>query len=398
VPAMDIARPESASQARLLRLLREGSRSRAELFAASGLPRGKLIQELGRLEDVGLIQSGGRAASRGGRRSTLVGVHRDLRFIGVDLGATSIDVAITDAELNVIAHLAEPADIRQGPKVILRRVTELIGKLRTDFGDQIAGIGVGVPGPVRFTDGVPVSPPIMPGWNAYPVRDHFAREHGCPAIVDNDVNVMAAGELWGGVGRSVENFMFVKIGTGIGCGIVVRGGIYRGADGCAGDIGHVIVDPDGPVCACGNAGCLESLFGGAALTRDATAAARSGASPTLAARLTQQPELASEDVGAAAAEGDPVSVALIREGGRRVGHVLATLVSCLNPSLIVIGGGVAELGHVLLAEIRGVVYRRSLPLATGNMPIVRSELGQRAGVVGAAVMASDHVFSVPTAP
>jgi glucokinase-like ROK family protein len=390
------ARPDTVGQGRLLRLLRdEGPRSRAELGELAGMARSKLEAELVRLKQVGLVQEGGKAASRGGRRSTLVELSSFLHFGGIDLGATSIRVAIMNAELQVEAHVAEPMEIRRGPEQVLARAGELIEKLARDRGVQLTGIGVGVPGPVRFLDGMPVSPPIMPGWHEYPVRDLLARRFGCPVLVDNDVNVMAVGEHWGGVAKSVYNYLFVKIGTGIGCGIMIRGQVYRGIDGCAGDIGHINVDPDGPVCACGNSGCLEAMFGGAALVRDALAAARSGASPPLAERLARKQAITPEDVGQCAAEGDPVAIGLIRDGGRRVGLVLAGLVSFFNPSMIVIGGGLAGLGHLLLAEIRGVVYRRSLPLATGNLPIVLSELGPSAGAVGAAVMISDHVFSIP---
>jgi predicted NBD/HSP70 family sugar kinase len=232
----------------------------------------------------------------------------------------------------------------------------------------------------------------MPGWDRYPVRDVLAREYGCPVVVDNDVNIMAIGERYGGVARSVDNLLFLKIGTGVGCGIYLGGEVYRGTDGCAGDIGHMWVDDHGPVCSCGNVGCLEALFSGSALARDALAAARSEASPALAERLAANGTLTARDVADGAAEGDATCIRLIREGGRRVGTVLAGLVSFANPSMIVIGGGLAGLGHVLLAEIRSVVYRRSLPLATGNLPIVMSELGPRTGVVGAAVLASGLAF------
>jgi glucokinase-like ROK family protein len=390
------ARPDSIGQGRVLRLLRdEGSRSRAELAELAGLSRSRLEAELTRLMQVGLVQEAGKAASRGGRRSTLVELSPFLHFGGVDLGATSLRVAVLTAELEVKAQVEEPVDLRRGPEPVLGRATEMIEKLARDQGVQLAGIGVGVPGPVRFREGMPVSPPIMPGWNEYPVRDIVARRFGCPVLVDNDVNVMAGGEHWGGVAKSVDNYLFVKIGTGIGCGILIRGEVYRGIDGCAGDIGHINVDPDGPVCACGNSGCLEATFGGAALVRDALAAARSGTSEALAERLARKHAITAEDVGQCAAEGDPVAIGLIRYGGRRVGLVLAGLVSFFNPSMIVIGGGLAGLGHLLLAEIRGVVYRRSLPLATGNLPIVLSELGTSAGVIGAAAMISDHVFSIP---
>ncbi|MGW4498071.1 ROK family protein [Micromonospora sp. NPDC004336] len=380
---------------RLLRLLRdEGAVSRAELGARLQMPRPRLLAELERLVGLGYVAEAGLAASRGGRRSTLVELSPHLRFAAVDLGASSIDVEVVNGRLEPVAAYAEPADIRTGPKVILHRVNELLHKARVDGAyERLDAVGIGVPGPVSFRDGVPVSPPIMPGWDRFPVRELLTREHGCPAVVDNDVNIMAIGERHGGVAHSVDDFLFVKIGTGIGCGIYLDGGVYRGTDGCAGDIGHIQVDAHGSMCSCGNVGCLEALFSGAALARDATAAARSGASPALAERLAARGAVTARDVAEGAGEGDVTCIQLIREGGRRVGGVLAGLVSFTNPSMIVIGGGLAQLGHILLAEIRSVVYRRSLPLATGNLPVVLSELGPRAGVAGAAVLASDVAFA-----
>jgi glucokinase-like ROK family protein len=284
----------------------------------------------------------------------------DIRFAAIDLGATSLDVEITDGRLEPLASYNEPADIRSGPKPILHRVDDILAKFKAEgVFQRLNGIGMGVPGPVSYRDGVPVSPPIMPGWDRYPVRELLTREHNCPVVVDNDVNIMAIGERHGGVAHSVDNLLFVKIGTGVGCGIHINGEVYRGPDGCAGDIGHTQVDSHGPVCSCGNVGCLEAIFSGAALARDALAAARSGASPALAERLNIHGTVTAKDVADGASEGDVTCIKLIREGGRRVGTVLATLVSFINPSMIVIGGGVAGLGHVLLAEIRSVVYRRS---------------------------------------
>ena len=392
---MALIRPDNVQQARVLRLLRdEGPRSRAELGDAVELSRSRLAVELERLVRLGLVETGGLAASRGGRRSSIVKIARETRFLGIDIGATSVDVAITDGELRVLTKVAEPMDIRQGPEVVIGSVLKLVGKLRADdVAPGFVGAAVGVPGPVSFREGVPVSPPIMPGWNLFPVRDTFATELGCPVLVDNDVNIMALGEKHAGIARSVNDFLFVKIGTGIGCGIVVGGEVYRGVSGSAGDIGHIRVDDSGPTCLCGNTGCLEAFFGGAALARDALAAARSERSEALARQLKRTKMLTAADVAAAATAGDPIAVGMIRDGGRRVGQVLAGLVSFFNPGLVVIGGGVAGIGHALLAEIRAVVYARSLPLATGNMPIVLSELGGEAGVVGAARLISDHVFS-----
>jgi glucokinase-like ROK family protein len=384
----------------LLHLLRDiGPVSRAELGEAVNLSRSKLAVELDRLAEIGLVERDGLAASRGGRRSGIVRLNRSLRFVGIDIGATSVDVAVTDPELHVLAHASEPADVRQGPDAVLAVALDLLGKLRSDGAAvDVHGVGVGVPGPVSFKDGVPVAPPIMPGWDKFPVRSVLSQHLGAPVLVDNDVNIMALGELHAGLSRTVDDFLFVKIGTGVGCGIVVDGKVYRGVSGSAGDIGHIRVEDEGPLCSCGNTGCLEAFFSGAALAREALDAARSGRSAVLAERWRQADRLTAADVSVAAAAGDAVALELVRSGGRRLGFLLAGLVSFFNPGMVVIGGEVAAgLGHTLLAEVRSVVYRRSLPLATGNLPIVLSEMGPEAGVVGATRLISDSVFSMSDA-
>ncbi len=389
------ARPANAHQARLLHLLRDGGQSsRAQLGDRVDLSRSKLAVEVDRLLETGLVVADGLAASRGGRRSHNVRLNPELRFLGVDIGATSVDVAVTNAELEILGHLNQPLDVREGPVAVFEQVLAMTAKLRaTGLADGIDGAGIGVPGPVRFPEGVPVAPPIMPGWDGFPVREALSQELGCPVMVDNDVNLMAMGEQHAGVARSVADFLCVKIGTGIGCGIVVGGQVYRGTTGSAGDIGHIRAVPDGRPCACGNRGCLEAHFSGAALARGAMEAARQGLSAELADRLAVNGTLTGADVAAAAVAGDTTALDLIREGGSQVGQVIAGLVSFFNPGLVVIGGGVTGLGHNLLAAIRTQVYRQSLPLATGNLPIVLGELGPTAGVIGAARLISDHLFS-----
>ncbi|MCW2761578.1 MAG: hypothetical protein JWR85_1779 [Marmoricola sp.] len=389
-------RAETPTQSRILSYVRdEGPLSRMDLAARLKVSRTTVAAEVGRLVELGLAEDAGPAESRGGRRSSLVDLDAGLRFVGIELGATSMRVAVTDGRLGVLARAtAAAADIRRGPEPVLAEAIEVTRKLLSEMGvERPAGVGIGVPGPVDFQAGVPVSPPIMPGWDKYPVRDALSRELSCPVLLDNDVNVMALGEQHTGVARSASAFLFVKIGTGIGCGIVVDRHLYRGADGCAGDIGHIRIDQSGPLCACGNQGCLEAFFGGAALARDATAAARSGRSSVLSGMLEGADGLTAEHVGVALGQGDAVALQLTRDGGRLVGTVLANLVSFFNPGLIVIGGGVAGLGHTLLAEIRSVIYRQSLPLATGNLPVVLSELGGDAGVIGAARLISDAVYA-----
>ncbi len=371
--------------------------SRSQLIEALGLSRGKISTEVGRLIEVGLLADEGFADSERGRRSSLVGIPYSAGLIAaIDIGATSIDVALTTLGSELVAHRGEPADVRDGPQPVLDRVKALLAELLEEqaaLPQDVLAIGVGVPGPVEQASGLLTVPPIMPGWDRFPIRETFAGEYAAPVFVDNDVNVMALGEHWGGVGKGVDNLLFVKIGTGIGGGIIADRSLYRGTQGCAGDIGHICVDPDGPVCSCGNRGCLEAMAAAPAIASKAERCAREAISPILSGVLEERGELSAKDVGEAASVGDYYALEIIRESGRLVGRVLATLVSTLNPSLIVIGGGVANIGHSLLAEIRSTVYRRSLPLATRNLPIVLSELDETAGVVGASVLAAEGVLA-----
>lgn len=391
---------ENQVQAQVMSFVHAEARpvSRGQLTEALDSSRSKISGEASRLMELGLLAEEGLAESEGGRRSTLLSIPRSAGLlVAVDLGATSIDVALTTLGGEILARRGEPADIKDGPKPILRRVNEVLGELvegQMAEPDDVVGIGVGVPGPVEQAAGVLRSPPIMPGWDRFPIRNAFAGEYAAPVFVDNDVNVMALGEHWGGVGRGVDNLLFVKVGTGIGGGIIADGQLYRGTQGCAGDIGHISVDPNGPVCTCGNLGCLEAMAAAPAIVLEAERRAREGLSPALAAILEERGELTAEDVGKAAGVGDYEALSVIRRSGRLIGRVLATLVSVLNPSLIVIGGGVSQIGHSFLAEIRSAVYQRSLPLATRNLPIVLSELENDAGVVGASVLAAQSVLQV----
>lgn len=240
------ARPANAHQARLLRLLRDGGpNSRAQLGDQVDLSRSKLAVEVDRLLETELVVADGLAASRGGRRSHNIRLNPHLRFLGVDIGATSVDVAVTNAELEILGHINQPMDVREGPVAVFEQVLSMAAKLKaTGLAEGFDGAGIGVPGPVRFPEGIPVAPPIMPGWDGFPVREALSQELGCPVMVDNDVNLMALGEQHAGVARTVADFLCVKIGTGIGCGIVVGGEVYRGTTGSAGDIGHIQAVPE----------------------------------------------------------------------------------------------------------------------------------------------------------
>ena len=375
-----------------------GSRSRSELVTRTGLTRGVVAQRIGELIDLGLVVENEVGPSTGGRPPRRVTFRAEAGHLLVaDLGATSIDVAVTDLDGHILGHRDEPADVQAGPERSLQRIEELFDQLTDatrDLPGHLWGVGIGVPGPVEFRSGRPVSPPIMPGWDGYPVRERFAKRYGAPVWVDNDVNILALGEWRSGIAVGHDNVVVIKIGTGIGAGIISNGRIHRGAQGAAGDVGHIqVVDAASVLCRCGNVGCLEALAGGAALARDGEGLAHSGRSERLRIALEQHGRVTAEDVARAASFGDPLAVSLLQVAGHRVGLMLASVVNFFNPSLIVVGGGVAQSGDQLLAAIRETVYRRSLPLATRDLVVQRSSLGALAGVVGASTMVLEQLFS-----
>jgi len=370
--------------------------SRADLVQRTGLSRATLDARIIGLQNRGLLAETSTGPSTGGRRPRLVAFQKDAGFIvGVDLGLASVDVAVTDLSAGILLHTAHPVDVREGPNTILPLVQRLVEQVIAEASvdpQRIKGLGIGIPGPVETSTGLPISPPNMPGWHQFPIREYLQAAFGWRVFIDNDVNIMALGERWAGCGLAVDNFLWVKLGTGIGCGIICRGHIYRGADGCAGDIGHIAVGNEDVACMCGNTGCLGRLAGGQGLACDMEQAARTGASPYLAEVLAQKGTLTAVDLGEALLHDDPYPAQLVRRAGSYVGHALAGLVNFYNPSLIVIGGGLANLGDLLLASIREAIYRRSAPLATRHLAIQRSALGDEAGVVGAAALVLGEFF------
>ncbi len=373
------------------------SSSRSELAGRTGLGRAVVAQRVSELIDRGLVIEGGPGRSTGGRPPRQLAFNAEAGYVLVaDLGATSIDVAVTSLDGTILARRDAPSDITDGPACCLGRAEALFGEMRAQarLPGRLWGVGIGVPGPVEFRTGRPVSPPIMPGWDGYPVRERFAARYGAPVWVDNDVNLLALAESRSGVAAGHENVVVVKIGTGIGAGVISDGRLHRGAQGSAGDVGHIqVVADESVVCRCGNIGCLEALAGGAALARDGEAATREGRSTRLRAALDANGRVTAADIARAASFGDPVAVGLLQAAGRRVGLMLASVVNFFNPSLIVIGGGVAQSGDQLLAAIRETVYGRSLPLATRDLLVQRSSLGESAGVIGASSMVVDQLFT-----
>ena len=372
-----------AGSGSMLRLIRDEAMTRAELVRRTGLARSTVAQRVDALLAHELLLETSDRVSTGGRPPAKLAFNADAGVVLVaDLGATHSRLAVCDLAARPFAEVSCDQDIAAGPEAVLGWVDDRFGELLEQMGRTRAnvwGIGVGVPGPVAFSTGQPVNPPIMPGWGGFSVPGWFRERYACPVLVDNDTNIMALGEHaahW----RDVQHLLFVKVGTGIGCGIVVGGEIHRGGQGAAGDIGHVSIDGHDDVhCRCGNTGCLEAVAGGRALARRLSEAGFD----TRNAR----------DVVRLVLAGEPQANRMVREAGRSLGDVLAALVNFFNPGAIVIGGDLAQTQEQLLAGVREAVFQRSTPLATHDLRIVTSRLGDRAGAAGAARLAIEHVLA-----
>ena len=367
----------------LLSLIRSGeATTRAALASRTGLARSTIAQRIEQLAERRLVVEIGEAPSTGGRPPSILGFNVEAGVVlAADLGATHSRIAIADLGGSILDETRRDLPIADGPDIVLTWVAETFEELLASTGhsaSEVLGVGIGVPGPVEFAAGRAVDPPIMPGWDGYDIRTRFEERYGCAVLVDNDVNIMALGEHW--VREDApDDFVFVKIGTGIGSGIILGGRLHRGAKGTAGDIGHVQVGDADVMCRCGNLGCLEASAGGRAL---ALALAERGLDTTT-----------SRDVVDLVRAGNRNAVRAVREAGREIGYVLATVVNLLNPAVIAIGGDVADAGEHLLAGIREIVYQRSTALSTRDLEIAQATLGDRAGITGAAAMAIEHIVA-----
>jgi predicted NBD/HSP70 family sugar kinase len=368
----------------LFQVMRDGrARTRSELASIAGLARSTVALRVDALMRLGLLRPVSDAVSTGGRPSTQFALDTSAHsVIAVDVGASHVRIAISDLTGSVIEEVTEELDIARGPVVVLDRVmalgSELVERARGRTGDPLA-VGVGLPGPVEHSSGRPINPPIMPGWDRFDVAGVLGAHFGVPVLVDNDVNIMALGErelAW----PEIDDLIFVKIATGIGAGVIAGGVLQRGAQGTAGDLGHVYVSRGADVvCRCGNVGCLEALASGSAIARHL--------------ELESIEASSSADVVDLVRTGNIEAIQAVRQAGRDLGEVLTTCVSLMNPSTIVIGGALAPAGEFLLAGVREAIYTRAMPFATQHLEITQSRLGIDAAIAGASVLAVQFALS-----
>ncbi|WP_405582291.1 ROK family protein [Streptomyces sp. NBC_01092] len=379
-----------ASSGELLELVRSGRAvTRGALQQATGLSRATVGQRLDRLFRAGWLREGAGGpvdSPLGGRPSiTLEFDDAHAVVLAADLETRHARAAVLSLSGEILAEHSGTLVVRDGPEAVLGELARWFAELLEKAGrraGEVCGIGLAVPGPVDSDSGRVVQPPIMPGWDGYDIRGRLARAFGeetgaeaVPVLVDNDANLMAYGEQRTGY-PDCSAFVLVKVSTGIGAGVVVDGSVYRGIDGGAGDIGHIRVGADAQ-CRCGSYGCLAAVASGRAVAR----------------RLAEEgvPAASGSDVRDLLAAGHPGAAALAREAGRQVGDVLATVVTLLNPGVLMIAGDLA--GTPFLTGVRELLYQRALPRSTAHLDVVTSRLGERAGLIGAGALVVEHLYA-----
>lgn len=375
---------EAGSPGGVLRLIRDGRAvTRTEVMGVTGLSRSTVMQRLGVLLSAGLLLEEPEAGrSSGGRRPAALSFNQRMGVVlAADLGARHGRLAVCDLAGATLAELAEPIRIADGPEPVLdwvgRTFEALLAEAGRDGADVLAS-AIGVPGPVEVATGRPMNPPLMPGWDGYGVADNLRERFGAPALLERDVHAMALGEHRRHR-RELSHMVFVKVATGIGAGIISDGELLRGNHGRAGDIGHIrAIRQSDVMCTCGNRGCVAVLASAAAVIRELGEAGIEVDSTDGVVELVRA--------------GDAVAMHHVREAGRVLGAALAAVVSVVAPTVIVVGGDLADASEPLLAGIRESVYQRASALATRELRILTSRLGPRAGVVGATTLALEHVL------
>jgi len=366
-----------------------GGISRIELSRQMGITRAALTSIVNDLITAGLVRES--THQRGGGRNPIsLEINPDFTYVlGIDIGATHVTLVLANALAQVLDEINSALEITQGPDETLSRVVALIKEWLPGTGirlDQISAGTVGVPGPVVSDEGRVSAPPIMPGWDNYPIVAWMEERLGFPISLGNDAELGALGEWAFGAGRGENNLAYIKVGTGIGAGLLLDGQIYGGTTGSAGEIGHITLSENGPICTCGNRGCLEALAGGRSLAGRAREGIEKGRR-TLLSETEPIDSITAQDVILAARRGDLFSQQLVIESGYHLGTAIASLVNLINPGIVVVGGGIAQLGDLLLDPIRQTVRDRSLRVSWEAVRISAAVLGRRSTAMGAVAQA-----------
>ena len=374
-----------ANLERVVRAVRmAGSLTQAEIARTTGLSAATVSNIVRELKDGGTVEV--TPTSSGGRRARAVSLSADAgTVVGIDFGHSHLRVAIGNLAHTVLEESAEPIDVDASSAEGFDRAELLANRLLAKSGvspEKVIGVGLGVPGPIDIGTGVLGSTAILPGWAGTNPRDEMTRRLGVPVHVDNDANLGALGEQVWGAGRGASDLAYIKVASGVGAGLVINGQIYRGPGGTAGEIGHITLDESGPVCRCGNRGCLETFTAARYVL------------PLL--HSSHGTDLTMSRMVELAGQGDPGCSRVVADIGRHIGSGVASLCNLLNPSRVVLGGPLAEAGDLVLTPVRDSVARYAIPSAAGRLKVVPGELGGRAGVLGALALVLSEMDAAAT--
>lgn len=366
-----------------------GGLSRADLADKLGLTRAALSLIVNDLLESGVVKEASVRLTPNGRPPVTLEINPETGIVGaIDMGATHMNVAIADFSARILQQAEFPFNIKDGPEKCLAEVERILLTILTSQGlalEDLSAVGVGVPGPVSMEEGTVIAPPIMPGWDRYPIRATLEAKWGCPVTINNDAELGALGEWAYGAGRGEKNLAYIKVGSGIGAGLILNKQIYGGTTGAAGEIGHLTIDENGPRCNCGNHGCLEAFAGGHAITEQAKALVRSG-KRTLLSDIPIE-KITVYEIAEAARRGDLHAQEILRRAGNFIGIALAGLINLFNPGIVIIGGGVSQAGDILTAPIREAVRERAMRASEQSVRIITGMLGSRSLLIGAIVQA-----------
>jgi predicted NBD/HSP70 family sugar kinase len=381
----------------VLRMIWEERRiSRADIARRAALSRSTVSEIVEGLLGSGLVAEAGEGASRGGRRPIVLEFQDDAcAILGVDVGATHVSAVLTDLRGHVLAWQHRDFPARFDPAGTGQLVVDLCDACLAEGGvrrSRLLGIGMAVPSPVDPRDPERLSSISLPSWGGRLNLDELRSRFGVPVLVDNDANLGALAEHWWGGARQLDDFAYIKVATGIGSGHFVDGRIYRGSSGVAGEMGHMAIDPRGAPCNCGNRGCLQTYIGSEAMLARAASLA-SGFPGSVLAGIAE-PRI-DELLDAALAD-DPLALQVVREAAEYLGIAIASMVNLMNPSAVIVGGGMARLDDRVLNPIRETVLRRTFVAAAAACEIRTSDLGPRDIAIGAATLVLDAALHDPT--
>lgn len=392
----EVVRLSSLQRKVVAALLTRGPMARADLTDLLDVSRSRLSPEVGHLITKKVAREVESTTSTGGRRATRLAL-ADASFgvvAGVDVDAGGVSLVLMQLDGTVVSRRLVDCDQPSEPGPTLKAIDAALKSEVATTGSPLRLIGVSIAADIDNRGQVSEPPPTMPAWAGVSIGEHFTRRFGVPAYVENDVNVLAVAErARGGPASGLRNYAVVKVSSGVGCGLMVNGGLGRGSDGYAGDIGHVCIDPaSDAVCACGNTGCLEALVSAPALIREAEMLADSGHSPALS-ELREAAPLTLAAIGQAAQLEDPEATAMLRRAGQHVGFAIAGLVTILNPAAVFLSTGIRGAEDVVLSAVRQRVYERARPAGTRRLVIGPCSLGRDDGAVGAAEYACHAMVS-----